>query len=71
VIASKEATMNEQLPLFQWRESSWAAKIWEQLGPRARRQVLSLLAEMGKVAVQENRGVVKKEEEDDTGTDHS
>ncbi len=63
--------MNEQLPLFEGKESSWAAKIWEQLGPRARRQVLSLLAEMGKVAVQENREVVKKEGEDDTGPDHS
>ena len=63
--------MNEQLPLFQWRESSWVAKIWEQLGPRARRQVLSLLAEMGKVAVKGKQEAVKKEGEDDTGPDHS
>jgi len=64
--------MNEQLPLFPWREPSWIGKIWEQLGPRARRQVLSLLAEMGKAAVQEKREVVKtKEGEDDTRTDHS
>lgn len=63
--------MNEQLPLFEGKESSGAAKIWEQLGPRARRQVLSLLAEMGKVAVKGKQEVVKKEEEDDTGTDHS
>jgi len=72
VIPSKEATMNEQLPLFPWREPSWAAKIWEKLGPRVQRQVLSLLAEMGKAAVQEEREVVKtKEGKDDTRTDHS
>lgn len=63
--------MNEQLSLFEWREPSWVRKIWEQLGPQARRQVLSLLAEMGKVAVKSKREVVKKEGEDDSRTDHS
>jgi len=63
--------MNEQLPLFEWREPSWVGKIWEKLDPQARRQVLSLLAEMGKLAVKGKREVAKEEGEDESRTDHS
>jgi len=54
--------MNEQLPLFQWREPSWVERVWSRLDPKRRGEILLLLAEMGRAALNQRRIAGKAKE---------
>ena len=43
--------MGEQLELFETAERQWIKRLWESMSPEARKEVVDLLAEIGKTAL--------------------
>ena len=43
--------MGEQLELFETAERQWIKRLWESMPPGVREEVVDLLAEIGKTAL--------------------
>ncbi len=44
--------MSEQQPLYDPQQAPWIERLWKQLGPDRRQQVIRMLAEIAAAAVQ-------------------
>ena len=51
VMTRKEIVMREPPFLFNLYERAWVERIWTQIGPDQRQQIIIQLAEMGRRAV--------------------
>ncbi|MCJ7588237.1 MAG: hypothetical protein MUQ00_10100 [Candidatus Aminicenantes bacterium] len=54
--------MNEQLPLFEWRAAGWVENVWSRLGPQKRREILLILAEMGRASLNQKKTAMTTKE---------
>jgi len=54
--------MSEQLRLFEPDLRSWVERIWIKAGPEPRREIIAILAEMGRCALQEPEKEAKPDE---------
>jgi hypothetical protein len=58
--------MSEQLRLFEADLRSWVERIWTKAGPEPRREIIAILAEMGRCAVQTQQEPVKEAKPDES-----
>ena len=47
--------MSEQMELFETGKNVWVQRVWESVGLRSRREVIGVLAQMGKAVLQAER----------------
>ena len=55
--------MSEQLKLFAPPECVWIEAIWRRVAPEMRREIVSILAEIGRQAVYGNRAARRARKE--------
>jgi hypothetical protein len=53
----KEPNMGEQLELFETQHSQWVRRRWQLIPPETRSEIIEVLAQMGKAALQARRAV--------------
>jgi len=58
--------MSEQIRLFEADLRSWAEAVWKQAGPEPRREIIAILAEMGRCALKEQRKSAKEARPDES-----
>jgi len=47
--------MGEQLELFETQHSQWVRRLWQSIPPEMRTEIIGVLAQMGKAALQASR----------------
>ena len=60
-ILHEEVGMSEQRLLFELHPLPWVESLWRKVDSKRRREVVSLLAEMGRAALGARRQVRKEE----------
>lgn len=58
--------MSEQLRLFEADLRSWVQRIWTKAGPEPRPEIIGILAEMGRWALQKQQEPVKEAKPDES-----
>ena len=58
--------MSEQIGLFEADLRSWSEAVWKQAGPEPRREIITILAEMGRCALEEQRKPAKEVRPDES-----
>jgi hypothetical protein len=54
--------MSEQIRLFEPDLSSWVEAVWKQAGPEPRREIIAILAEIGRCALEEQHELLRDED---------
>ncbi len=54
--------MGKQFELFEAEERQWIDRLWQSMPPKARGEVIGILAQMGKYLLQAEKAAQKSEE---------
>lgn len=58
--------MSEQMGLFEADLRSWVEVVWREAGPEPRREIVAIVAEMGRCALEEQRKPAKEARPDES-----
>jgi hypothetical protein len=58
--------MSEQIRMFEPELPNWVEKVWCKIDPDKRRELIAILAEMGKSVLSANNDSIRKAEADES-----